>query len=311
MARAPLPSSPVARTLRISLIVNPIAGGGHGGLAAEALAESLTNAGHDCIPFETRRGADCAWLDDALTGSDLAIVVGGDGAVRMVAEPASRAGVPIWQSPLGTENLFAREFSMERGPRSLLAAIARWRIEPIDLARAAGEPFMLMASIGYDAEVVHDLAAHRTGGISHLSYVQPMLRRLRGHVPPRLRVLVEGQRLDDGGRGFVVVANARQYAMRMNPAKDALINDGLLDVAYFPTTNLSDLFGWMLRCEFGHQLEDGRARVVRARTVTITADEPFLYQLDGDPPWLTGTGSSVQSLDLSIEPGVVKVLRGA
>ncbi|HMP36944.1 MAG TPA: diacylglycerol kinase family protein [Phycisphaerales bacterium] len=302
---------PRTRGLRIALVVNPIAGGGHGSRAAETLAEALAAAGHACIPHETRRGLDRAWLDDALRDSDLAVVVGGDGAVRMVAEPAARAGVPIWQSPLGTENLFAREFGMGRGAATLLAALARGRLARIDLGRAAGEPFLLMASVGYDAEVVHDLAAHRAGAISHLSYVAPMLRRLRAHVPPRLAVVADGARLDDGGRGFVVVANSRQYAMRMNPAMDATMDDGLLDVVWFPSSGLADLFGWMLRCEFGHQFDDGRARSVRAAAVSISADEPFLYQLDGDPPWARAVGEPTRSLEIVIEPSRLDVLRGA
>lgn len=326
--------------MRIKLLVNPIAGGGRAARCAEAAALRIERAGYACTTVPTRPGGDHAWLDRELAGPtpdgipgqrascDLLVVVGGDGAVRLAAGPAARHAVSIWQMPMGTENLFAREWGMDRDVDTLLRAIDRWDVTSIDLGVvgpddasavvrpsrsplvASGvEPFTLMASIGFDSKVVHALAAARRGGISHWSYAAPILRTLVGHVAPTLRVEADGRRIDRGGRGFALVANGRQYAVRLNPARDASMTDGLLDVLWFPGDGVAALLGWLARCAIGLHGRSERLVQVKARAVRIESDHPFLYQLDGDAPWATGTGVGVRRLEIGVRAGVLRVLR--
>lgn len=293
------------------MLYNPVAGAGRAKAAAEALLPPLLAAGHRVELLQTRRGVEFGWLEEALPGAELLVVVGGDGAVRLASESASRRQVVLWQCPLGTENLFAREWGMGRGADALLEAIRIGRVVESDLGDANAEPFTLMASAGLDAEVVHDLAARRRGGISHLSYVGPILRSLRAHQPSLLRVTVDGTRVDGGGPGFVVIGNSRQYALRLNPAAEARVDDGELDVAWFPASGLVALMGWMIQLGLGRHRSDSRVVNRRGRTVVIDADAPFVYQLDGDPPSAHAAGSGVTRLAISIRSARLRVLAGA
>jgi len=296
--------------VRITVLFNPIAGGGHAAGAARALQAKLEGAGHHRIDLvESRPGAETSWLDPLLAGSDLLVVVGGDGAVRLAASAAMRTGTAIYQLPLGTENLFAREWGMNRSAATLVRAIAVDEVVEIDVGRADGECFVLMASVGYDAEVVHELAAKRRGGISHLSYLAPMLRSLRGFASPRLRVVADGRRIDDDGPGFVIVGNSRQYAMRVNPACDASMEDGRLDVVYFPTANIAELLTWMVTCTLGRHRRNPRLVYATAERITIESDLPFRHQLDGDPPWNARQGSN--RLEIEVVPRALRVLVAA
>lgn len=298
------------------MLYNPVAGAGRAKAAAEGLSPALLAAGHRVELLPTQRGIDSRWLESPLHGADLLVVVGGDGAVRLASEPASRRGVALWQCPLGTENLFAREWGMSRGAPALLQAIRERRVVESDLGDANGEPFTLMASAGLDADVVHDLASHRRGGISHLSYLGPILRCLWAHRPRSLRVTVDGERVDRSAPGFVVVGNSRQYALGMNPALHAIADDRELDVAWFPAAGVASLVAWMVRLAIG-RLARGRlagdSRVVhrRGRAVLIEAEEPFLYQLDGDPPTASPAGSAVVRLAVALRPSRLRVLTGA
>ncbi len=245
------------------------------------------------------------WLEPKLPGAYLVIVVGGDGAVRMTAPAIIRSGVLMYHYPCGTENLFAREFGMEANAGAVVSAIESGTPTPVDVGVANGEIFLLMISIGFDAEVVHDLASRRTGSISHLSYVGPMLRQFRRWIPPQLRVSVDDRRIDDGVGGFLVIANSRQYAMRMNPAWKARMDDGVLDAVYFPTRSISDLLAWMLRCEFGSQGGDPRLNYQTGERIAIESDEPFRYQVDGDPPLNL---DPVSRVEIDVRPKTMRVL---
>lgn len=294
--------------MRILLLYNPIAGRGRGRVSARRLSAVLADNAHDVAVHETRLAPTDDWLDPLLADREVLVVVGGDGAVRMASPAAARAGTPIYQYPHGTENLFAREFGMTRSPARLVEAIGKGRIERVDMARADGQRFLLMASVGFDAEVIHDLARRRAGRISHLSYIVPMVRQLASWSPPRLSIEVDGVPVVDGEAGFVVVANSRQYARRFDPASRAVMTDGRLDVAFFPTANRRSLVGWAWRCARGTQVDDPRLVYRTGCEIVIGCDPPRRFQLDGDPPAPGGTGETCRRLDIAVDPGVLPVL---
>ena len=134
---------------------------------------------------ETRIDAADDWLDGQLAEARALVVVGGDGAVRLAAEPAIRTQTPLYHFPYGTENLFSREFGMDRCVQTLLGALERNEPRLIDVGVVNGRTFLLMVSVGYDAEVVHDLAGRRGSSLSPWSYLGPSIRQLRAWRPPR------------------------------------------------------------------------------------------------------------------------------
>lgn len=270
--------------MHVTVLYNPIAGAGRARRAARDVQAALAAAGHTTERVETSLDPPAAWLDPALRGSDLLVVVGGDGAVRMASTSAVATGTPLYHFPMGTENLVAREFGSDRSIARLLAAIDRGAVRCVDVGTANGRPFLLMASAGFDAEVIHDLAAHRRGRISHLSYVAPIARCLARWRPPRLSVTVDGTRLVENGAGLVVVANSRQYARHLDPAPRASMSDGRLDVVFLAARTRRQLLGWLVRCGRGTHVRSADLVYATGRSVEWSADEPVPYQLDGDPP---------------------------
>lgn len=277
--------------MEIALIFNPISGSGRAGREAPPLAESLRRRGFGVRLVETRAGASESWLAPALAGAGGAVVLGGDGAVRMVAAEAARAAVPIWHAPLGTENLFARAFGMDASHERIGRAFSEvaqrgeaWTRE-IDLGAADGEPFAIMAGFGFDGQVVHDLARVRTGAITHLSYARPILRSLAGFRPVQLAWEIDGER-EQLGRGTVFVGNLREYGARLDPTPDAVPDDGLLDATFLPAETVGGLAAWVPLLRLGLHVErlgiQFGARVRRGRRIELTSDSPQCLQLDGD-----------------------------
>jgi diacylglycerol kinase family enzyme len=129
---------------------------------------------------------------------------------------------------------------------------------------------------------------------------------------------VDGQRINQPGPGFVVVANCRQYGWRLNPAGRASMSDGVLDVAYFPANCRRELIGWVVRCRLQWHLCDRRLVYRTGRKVVISSLSPQKYQLDGDPPGVIhelmpeGAGEPEEGraflLEIEVRPGVLPVL---
>ncbi len=287
------------------ILFNPISGGGRAGHAAGRLAGELRAAGHDTIAVPTRREPGHEWLVERLGNESVLVVLGGDGAVRAVAGAAIRTGTPLYHVPYGTANLFAGEFGMDRRARTLLRALDRFDVRWVDVGEADGELFVLMASVGFDAEVVHDLAAHRGGRISYLSYAGPMFRQLRDWKPAGLAISVDGRNLPLSGPGTVVVANARRYAFGLDPAPAADMTDGLLDVVFLPTASRRQVLFWMLKLRLGRHEADPAVVVQRGVDVRIECDQPQRLQLDGDPAVEAEPRAGFR---LVVRPGVLPVL---
>ena len=69
--------------MRVMTLYNPIAGAGRAAKAGRAVRDALRGAGHEARLTETSLGPQRQWLDPQMSGVDLIVVVGGDGAMRL------------------------------------------------------------------------------------------------------------------------------------------------------------------------------------------------------------------------------------
>ncbi|XHC26255.1 MAG: diacylglycerol/lipid kinase family protein [Phycisphaerales bacterium] len=228
--------------MKLVIVFNPISGRGEGPRLAQVLQRELGTRGdgHEVVLFEVGPAAVRRDLVPVLEGqpepganskrthpADGLIVIGGDGTVHSCAKPAAVTSTPLYHFPTGTENLFAREFGMDRDLRTVRAAIdnlmqhelAGRPMPRIDLAECNGRSFLLMASVGVDANIVNRLCRKRTGRISHFSYAPHILAELIRPWSRPMTITVDGQTVVERRKGMAVVANSRQYAMRVDPAQ--------------------------------------------------------------------------------------------
>lgn len=276
--------------MKVLITFNPVAGKGRASGAAHMISQHIE--GHrlqdgrviEVVLLETRLDPVGEWLTPHFKDLDLLVVLGGDGAVGMLAPSALEAGLPIFHYPTGTENLFSREFGMQADPGHLLNAIEHGTIVETDVAEIGGTLMLLCASVGFDAEVVHDLASRRTGSISHLSYLMPLLRTLWRWKRLRSRVSIA---IDDGPfseplHGVLIIANSSQYALRLDPAAEASAMDGALDVVFLPANSRFQLVLWAIRCRLGAQRAHPRFFSARGSVLSVRCTPAARVQIDGD-----------------------------
>jgi diacylglycerol kinase (ATP) len=298
--------------LRIVILYNPNAGRGRGERVAKGVHAMLLGRAHSVDLLATAKEAPDAFvarLRAAISGADLLILVGGDGTLHHTLPAMVGSGVPVYHLAMGTENLFARQFGMDRLPDTLESAVDRWRVQDVDVGRltigATSQPFVLMCSLGPDASVIRRLDEARRGPISHLSYVKPIAAELADLWLPRLTIEVDGQRLVDDQQGMVVVANSRQYAVRVDPAFKASMTDGLLDVVFLPCNGRWSALLALARCRIRNH---GRNTTYKqAASVRIHAEDPRppALQVDGE---CLKVARSPLDLELDAEPKALKVL---
>jgi diacylglycerol kinase (ATP) len=299
--------------MRVLVVCNPASGRGKGPRVAAETVAVLTRAGMTAAQLDVDRrdaAAFLAQLHDAAQVHDIIVIAGGDGTVHFALPALIGARGALYHLPMGTENLFSREFGMRRAHDTLLRAITRSTRLPMDIATlqrgdGAVRHFAIMCSVGPDAGVIERLAAARTGAISHLSYTMPVLREV---VKPRvatMRVEVDGKPVVIDGTGMLVVANTRQYALRIDHAHRASASDGLLDVVFMPATGGIDALLWTLRSRLRERHDADGSIYATGTSVRVTTDDArAVYQLDGEH----GGHAAQGPLTFGVLPGALTVL---
>lgn len=266
--------------MNVLLLHNPSSGTGSRRALVDEAEQLLRADGHDV----SRMAPTDAGASDAIARAELVVIAGGDGTVHHALPALARARAAMYHLPLGTENLVARHFGMDRHALTLRRAVANPTIAQIDLGEANGRLFALMVSAGPDAGVIHDLASTRAGPISHLNYVAPTLREFRRRPAP-LWIEADGLTIVEDRPGWVVVANLPDYGGRANPAPRADATDGLLDVVFMPAETTRRAFRWFLAGRLGLAERHPDRVFVRASRVRIATSPGAAapVQIDGEP----------------------------
>lgn len=297
--------------MAVTAIINPLAGASSKRAEVRTMIARLRAAGVEVdarvttASGEARRlGAQAAerarraGQGQAAQQLRAVIAVGGDGTVREVAEGLAGSTVPMIIWPTGTENLVAKSLGFRADADLMLACVSAGRTIPVDLGIANGRAFLVVAGVGFDAEVVQRLTRRRSGYITHLTYGGPLWRTFWEHRFPALRVMGDGQ-IRWQGRGMVFIGNMPRYSLGLRVIRDARHDDGLLDVIAFPCRGRLGLIGHSLRAVVRRHVEHGRTWYGRFRRIRVESGSGVPIELDGE-------ASGRLPLDVTIRPQAIR-----
>jgi diacylglycerol kinase family enzyme len=282
------------------LIVNPNAT-----TTARSTAELVTRslAGLVDLDVEHTRHRGHARELAAAAGTDLVLVLGGDGAVNEAVNGVmARAGSSGSQPPLiavipgGGGNVFARALGLPVETRAAVSTIkdliAAESYRTIGLGLAGDRYFTFSAGLGMDAEVVHEVDRRRDKGSRESAslFVRAMLHQYyRGtdRRVPALSLEREGQPAADGLFMAIVTNRSPWTYLRgraLLPVPDPDFNSGLDLLALRrlrPGTMVSVAAQMLLirsRPPRGRHLLSVRG----ASSLTLRSLRPIAFQVDGE-----------------------------
>jgi diacylglycerol kinase family enzyme len=289
---SPAKSTPTADANQVLIVVNPKAGAGAGRDHVKRLVAALGRHRLSATVITSLPEIATRAVEEHSAGKLKAVVgAGGDGTI---AELINRLPplIPLTMLPLGTENLLAKYVDMPRNPEEVAEVIAAGVIVQQDAGRAGDRLFALMASCGFDAEVVRRLHENRAGHISHWSYFKPIWESIRSYEYPELRIYWDVA--EDGGAGrdrdrpnpiiarHAFVFNIPRYAFGFQFTPQAVGDDGLLDVCTFRRGSFHLGLWYLTNVIAGRHRRLADCSLLRAERVRIEADVPVPYNLDGD-----------------------------
>lgn len=273
---------PSDASVEVVIFTSPKAGSGGGRdqlprlielLKAENIRVETINSVDDLSRFVTSGTTD---------PNRIVVAAGGDGTIGLVAQTIGDAAI-IVPMPLGTENLLSKHFGYLSRAESVRDAIVGGREQRMDVGTVNGKPFLVMATCGFDAEVVRAMHLTRRGHIRRWSYLWPITRALGRYRFPGIKVHVDDDHVLHGG--WAMVFNVPRYAASLAIEPDAIPDDGLLDVIVFQSRSILRSIVYLTGIASGRHVNYADVVRVRGRSITIapeTENTRIPYQTDGD-----------------------------
>jgi len=296
--------------MRIALVHNPTAGGGHD---VDDLVRLLTDAGHE-VRHRSSKGDWKSLLQD---WGDLVVAAGGDGTVRKVALAAADHGMPFGVLPVGTANNIGKTLGMLGDARELVDG---WSANPppkrrLDLGEVSGPsgtqrfvesmgggPVAELIGRGEEIEEDAKLLGRETDRALHL-----LAELLREAAPFPWRITAGGE---DLSREYlaVEVLNIRFVGPNVPLAPDADPSDGLLDVVVVGKEDREPILTYL---ENRLNLASGSMpplRTIRASQVQVVAPAGARLHVD-DSAWPSDDAPADPiRLEVRCLPGAVALL---
>ncbi|MEX0783440.1 MAG: diacylglycerol kinase family protein [Dehalococcoidia bacterium] len=285
---------------RATFLVNPAARGVEKRLDADRAVRYLRKRG---LEVELRTPASPLEMTalaatSAERGDELLFVAGGDGSLRDAARGLAGSNTALAPVPAGTVNVFAREVGLPLGVRTAIDAHLTGRVVRIDLGRAGEQPFLLMASAGWDAAIVGGVSLGLKRRMGDLAYAVKAAKALPGMRtrPARWEV---GDEVHEGPLALMVVSNTRLYGGRLRFSPLALADDGLLDVVALCPRGLPDALRMSARIVMRRAAHDRHALSARAASIRI--------ETPGIPVQLDGDYAGETPMAFAVDPGALAV----
>lgn len=266
---------------RYPLILNPHAKGERGRRVMKFVREN----GERFRVHETSSREEAVNLSRRLAeaGEDVVVAAGGDGTLNAVVEGIYGTETALGIIPAGTMNVFAREMGIACGDfGGALEVIDAGRRVEVDFFGFNGKPFLQMAGVGFDAQVVEETTWERKRKWGPWAYLFSAIRVLRSELP-RLRVVMPSGEEVEGVA--ILVGNGRLYGGQFPLFRGASNQDGLLDVIVFREGGgvfLGATLKAILRGGISREQTGESVVMFQASELLVQSDREVPVELDGD-----------------------------
>jgi diacylglycerol kinase family enzyme/membrane-associated phospholipid phosphatase len=213
-------------------------------------------------------------------GAAVVVAAGGDGTVMSCANALVDTGVALAVLPFGTGNLLARNLGLPMRVDDAVAVATADGRRVLDVGVVDGQCFLIMAGMGFDAQMLHDAPAELKARIGWPAYGVAAVRHLCA-TPMTVDISLDhGTPLRRRARAILIGNVGRlQGGIRLLPA--AMPDDGMLDIAVLmpPRRRNWAALAWAL---LRQRRTPPSLEVFRARHIDVRSDQVQPRELDGD-----------------------------
>ncbi|MFQ6100310.1 MAG: diacylglycerol/lipid kinase family protein [Anaerolineae bacterium] len=293
------------------MIYNPTAGPRDVRRGLKRVRSYLKRCGWSVELQMTEKSGDAIALARAAAQAscDVVIAAGGDGTINEAVNGLVGTQTALGVLPVGTGNMWAKQLRMPTytltNPLRLHEAavgLAEGTIQAVDVGQVNERYFLCWAGIGLDAQVTAEMEPRqrRTKRLGVLPYAIAAVLVARDFQGVRTRVFLDGG-IVRGRTLLILVSNIQQYIGMLSVAREARMDDGLLDVFIFKGLGFSYAVRHLLKLISQRYLQDPRVVHRQACHIEVQTEWAIPVQVDGDPIGTT-------PVTLKVVPRALRVL---
>jgi YegS/Rv2252/BmrU family lipid kinase len=238
-------------------------------------------------------------------GVEMIIVSGGDGTLSAAADAVVGTNIPLGIISRGTANAFASALTLPDTIEAACQIILQGNTKVIDAALCNGKPMVLLAGIGFEAEMVEKADRETKNRFGMLAYILAGVQQLREFETFEAQIETQ-DKIITVTAGAVTIANAAPptSVLAQGPA-GIICDDGLLDLTVVAPANragaIASAYHLLQTALRGDAAERDDIGYLRARRIKVTTDPPQKVVLDGE---IIGT----TPIDVECVPGGLTLL---
>lgn len=287
-----------------AIIMNPVSGGGAVENRRELLQAALTQLDTLAEIIETQLdySAELIARDLIKSGKNHLVVCGGDGTIREVLDAVVGTKVVLGIVPMGTGNLFAKNLNIPEEVNQAMHTAIHGTSQKIDLGKANGKHFAIMAGIGLDAAMIHDAKRELKTKYGYGAYIASAIKNI-----PRPRdvyaITIDGKPLPHQKAKSVLVANLGKLQGGLEVVPDANPQTGSFKVGVIKAKALTNWMSIVFHSIFGQIYNSPHYDIYEGKHIEITSTQRAQpIQCDGNdfPP--------THSLIVDVLPKAITVL---
>jgi YegS/Rv2252/BmrU family lipid kinase len=228
------------------------------------------------------------------SGVDLVLASGGDGTITACVAGVAGSGIPLGVLPCGTGNLLARNLALPLSLDEALTVALTGSDRRLDVGTANGRPFVVMAGIGFDAELLGGTSEELKKHMGWAAYVLSALRHL-GDRPVRVVLRADSGPPQRRWASGVIIGNVGSLQGNVRLLPDAVPDDGVLDVAVLAARGWT---GWVrLAADVLLRRRTGRLGRLACRDLVVDVGRARPWEVDGEVAGCT------RQLRITLQPG--------
>lgn len=217
----------------------------------------------------------------AKAGEPVVIAAGGDGTMNSIVKGLSGSKTALGILPTGTMNVFARELGLPVDQlKDAFTVIDKGKTVNVDLFSMNGAPFVQMAGVGFDAQVIAETKWEAKKALGPLAYLLAAVKVL-GDKPPKMKVHFDEGQTAEGVA--VLVGNGSLYGGHLRLFGKADNADDLLDVLVFKESGYKlvlESIGGIARGGFDENVDS--VGYFQSNGLRVECDREVPVEVDGE-----------------------------
>ncbi len=219
-------------------------------------------------------------------GVHMIIASGGDGTLSATAEALVGTNIPLGVISRGTANAFASALGIPDAIEAACETILGGITKVVDAAMCNGKPMVLLAGIGFEAEVVEKADRESKNRLGMMAYIVAGVQQLREFDTFEVTIETE-EKVVTVTAAAVTIANAAPPTSILAQGPAGIIyDDGLLDLTVVaPQTRagaVASAYHLLQTALRGDAAERDDIGYLRAQRIKVTTEPPQKVVLDGE-----------------------------